>query len=360
MQQAKANKYPREGCKSLAIALVSASANRRSENVGIETVVISELKLRDVQRHIFGADFVECADHAALEDRPKAFNRVRVDRADHIAVRCMVHGLVLVFGEVVIDRVFIGRQQADLVRNHFAHERFSIDAGYVIEHAGDYVAFAAYCADDRSFARAGTPATAAALIEMFVLVLSADPSFVYLDNAAQLVGVFLYQRQTDFVCHEPRGFDRTEAHVAPELTRAHPLFAGQHQMGNFKPVAKRLVGVLKDRPCNHRKAIARRATRRALRALPMPLARRQVIDGGVATTRAVNALGPSAVRQVRLTGILVADRKHGVELRRCQLMDRLWNPFGDHRTISPSAGYHNGTKGGLCQVRVHRLREGTP
>jgi hypothetical protein len=50
----------------------SASLNRRSENVIIEAVVISELKFRDVQRHVFGAHLVERAHHAALEDRPKA------------------------------------------------------------------------------------------------------------------------------------------------------------------------------------------------------------------------------------------------------------------------------------------------
>ena len=50
-----------------------ASADRHSENVSVKSVVVSELKLRDVQRHIFGADFVEAADNPALEDRPKTF-----------------------------------------------------------------------------------------------------------------------------------------------------------------------------------------------------------------------------------------------------------------------------------------------
>ncbi len=62
----------------------AAAANGCAEDVGVAAVVISELKLRDVQRHIFGADLVERADNAALEDRPETLNRVGVDRADHV------------------------------------------------------------------------------------------------------------------------------------------------------------------------------------------------------------------------------------------------------------------------------------
>ena len=56
----------------------SAACYRLPEHIGIATVIISELKFRDAQRHIFGAHLVESANHAALEDAPKAFNRVRV------------------------------------------------------------------------------------------------------------------------------------------------------------------------------------------------------------------------------------------------------------------------------------------
>ena len=55
--------------------------NRRSKNIAVEAIVISELKLRDVQRQIFAADLVITAHDAALEDAPEAFNRIGVDRA---------------------------------------------------------------------------------------------------------------------------------------------------------------------------------------------------------------------------------------------------------------------------------------
>src|SRR5882724_1601012 len=51
----------------------STSLNRRSENVVIEAVVVAELKFGDVERHIFGADLVERADDAALEDAPRGY-----------------------------------------------------------------------------------------------------------------------------------------------------------------------------------------------------------------------------------------------------------------------------------------------
>jgi hypothetical protein len=45
-----------------------ATRNSRSENIGSLAIVVPELKLRDIQRHVFAADLVEGADHAALED----------------------------------------------------------------------------------------------------------------------------------------------------------------------------------------------------------------------------------------------------------------------------------------------------
>ena len=49
------------------------STDRRSKDVRILPIVVAELKLHDVRRHIFGAGFVEAADNPAFEDRPKTF-----------------------------------------------------------------------------------------------------------------------------------------------------------------------------------------------------------------------------------------------------------------------------------------------
>jgi hypothetical protein len=88
----------------------SASADRSSEDVGIAAIVVSELKFRDIQRQVFCADFVEAADHAALEDRPEDFNCVRADRANNILLAAVIDGLMIVFCQAPIDTIFVRRE----------------------------------------------------------------------------------------------------------------------------------------------------------------------------------------------------------------------------------------------------------
>lgn len=58
---------------------MSASVDRRSEDIGIIPIIVAELKLRDIQRHVFGADPMEHADHATLEDRSETLDRTGVN-----------------------------------------------------------------------------------------------------------------------------------------------------------------------------------------------------------------------------------------------------------------------------------------
>jgi len=108
--------------------------------------------------------------------------------------------------------------------------------------------------------------------------------------------------------HKPCSFQRSKAHVAPKLARADSLFASHHQMRDLEPITERLVGVLKDRSDQNREPIAVRGT---LLALPMPLASFEVIDLGIAATRAMHAVRPAAGLQIAFAGVLVPDRKHG-------------------------------------------------
>ncbi len=65
---------------------VSATCYRLSKNIRVQPVVVSELKLSNIERHVLGADLVECADNAAFQDRPEPFNRVGVNRANNVLV----------------------------------------------------------------------------------------------------------------------------------------------------------------------------------------------------------------------------------------------------------------------------------
>src|SRR4051794_14999626 len=67
----------------------SADCYRLPEDIGVVPVVVAELKFRDVQRQILGADLVERADDPALNQRPEAFNRLGVDRAVNVFLGAM-------------------------------------------------------------------------------------------------------------------------------------------------------------------------------------------------------------------------------------------------------------------------------
>ena len=68
---------------------------RGFENIGVQPVVVTELKFRDTRRHVPAADLVERANDAALENRPETLNRLRVNRADDILMSGVVNGAVI-------------------------------------------------------------------------------------------------------------------------------------------------------------------------------------------------------------------------------------------------------------------------
>ena len=51
-----------------------------AEDLGVLSIVVAELKFRNVERQVFLAHLVEHTDHAALQDRPNPSNRVCVNR----------------------------------------------------------------------------------------------------------------------------------------------------------------------------------------------------------------------------------------------------------------------------------------
>jgi hypothetical protein len=96
----------------------SYALNRRSENVVVKAVIIAELKLRDIEMKVLFVDVVEGADDPALEDAPKALNRLSVYRADDIPMFGVVNGAVReAEAKVLISHPLIGADQANLVRH---------------------------------------------------------------------------------------------------------------------------------------------------------------------------------------------------------------------------------------------------
>jgi len=300
--------------------MTSASRNRRSKNVIVEAVVIFELTFRDVEREIFGADFVIAANNRPLEDAPEAFNRVRVNRADNVLASAVHDGLVRVFVvQAEVAAMLVSGEQADLFRNRFPNEFLHVLFADELQNAGDYVALALHSANDRNLGARSMFAALAALADVFIVVFPANPRFIDFNDAAKLVHVLFDQGGADFVAHAPSGFDRTEAHKAPQLTRADALFGGEHQVRNFIPIPEGLVGVFKDGPGQMGEPVGR--FRGAFVALPM-MTGSQRLDLRSAAAGAMDPIRPAPGNQIG-NAIVLSD-EHCLELSAGKLM----NGFG--------------------------------
>lgn len=194
----------------------------------------------------------------------------------------------------------VRRQQANFVRHGFVHKIDGGLLGDLFEHARNDVALSLHSTNNWRRSRTSTTAAAALLIPMTIVVFAANPRFINLDNAAEFL-FGLYDCCADFVADAVRRLVGAEAHLPLNLKRANSLFAGRHQMHDLEPVAQRLVGVFENRVDQDREPIA---VRRALFALPMPLAGVQVVDSGIAAARTNDAFRPTAGLQIGFARIL--------------------------------------------------------
>lgn len=296
--------------------LVSAACYRRIKHVGIEAVVVPELKLRDVERHIFGAHLVERTNDAPLEDAPEAFNRIRMHRADNVLLAQVIDCFVVIMAEIVaVVGCRVRRQQADLVRNCLVDESQHLLRRDLLKNARHHVTLALDRANDRRFALGRVVFS---LIEMAVTFLAANPRLVHFYDAAQL-DFGLDQRRADFVAHKMRCVVAAEAEHALDLQGAHSLLARKHQMGDAIPVAQRLLGVLENRPRQAREPIA---VLGAFPALPVEgLIARGVVQVRVAAARAMHAFRPTPRHQVAQAGLVIPNGETGFKLSHCHLRD---------------------------------------
>jgi hypothetical protein len=284
------------------------SLDRRSENVRVLPVIVTELELGNIQRHIFSAHFVKCADDAALENRPEAFDGLSVDRADDILASGVINDTMRVFAvKPLVARPLVSAKQTDFVRDRFADEGGKSIGGHVRDYARNHIAFSCDGADNRRLAgtdAAGSTA-AAALIPMPIFGQAADESFIDLDNAAELIDV-LHKSGSDLMAHEPRGPVRSEAHIAIDLQGAHSLLAGEHKMDDAEPLPQRLICVLENRSCDMGEAVVG-GGRRAFVAQPVPLHCAMPFDLRVPATRAGHTFRPSAAGEIGATCIFIRE-----------------------------------------------------
>jgi hypothetical protein len=108
----------------------SASCYDFAENVGVLSVVMTELKFRQVERQIFCANVVVSADYAALEQRPKRFDVIRMNLAAHILAGAMANRFVREANRVQmrVAAMLIGRYKVHRSADRFADKRLSVAA----------------------------------------------------------------------------------------------------------------------------------------------------------------------------------------------------------------------------------------
>jgi hypothetical protein len=205
------------------ILIRSALLNSCSENVVVISIVVSELKLSDVQMQIFLADLVVGSHDAALEDRPETFNRIGVNRTNDVLANGMIDGLMREAAiKPLIAGIGVSAEKAYAVRYGLPHEAFQRESVSVFDNASNNVAFSANCADDWRLSGIAAPARSAFLVPMPVFVAPADIGLIDLNDPAEFLNV-LDHGGSDLVAHKPSGFVRAEAHIPEDLEGAPAL-----------------------------------------------------------------------------------------------------------------------------------------
>lgn len=107
-----------------------------------------------------------------------------------------------------------------------------------------------------------------------------------------------------------------------DLQRTDAFLRGQHEMQHMKPSTQRQLGFLEDGSGLEREAIRRAIVFAALLALPVPRARRALVNMIVLAAWALGASGPAAQQQVGPARLFVGEQM--IELRERHLSREFW------------------------------------
>jgi hypothetical protein len=162
----------------------SAPRYRGLEDIGIRSIVVSKLKLRDVQRQVLPADLVEAVHDAALQQRPETIDGLRVHDAVNVLLLGMTDEAVREISfEVPITGMLIGDEQANVIGDRLANEAVQRRGIGIVDNAGDHVALALDCTDGDELA--SNASSGMFLVPMTVAVAAADISFVNVYESRQ-------------------------------------------------------------------------------------------------------------------------------------------------------------------------------
>ena len=293
--------------------------HRRTEDVRVLPIVVTELKLGNIQRQIFGGNFVVGAYDATFQDGPETLNSLGVDGANNILTASMVNRPVREFlAQIAIRAMLIGAKQADLFGNALANEGGECGGGGVLNHTGNHIPLTAHGTSHDFFARTTTSILIiATLVFVTVLRFAAHIGFINLHDAHQLSELLISKTSADTHAHVMRGAVGAETHHALDLEGGNPLFADQHEMDDAEPYTEINVCVLEDGANKVGKPIRRAYA--AIHALPFVSLGFQLDDMQRAAAGAVNAILPAFLDQIRIASRFIGE--HCLELWNGELLD---------------------------------------
>lgn len=288
----------------------SASCYGSSENILVLAVVVTKLKLCEVQRQILLGYMMVGADNPALQQRPERFDVVGVDLATHIFVLGVLYAVVFVAQriQVVVAAKVIGCDQANAVTDGLADEAVERSRISVLNDLADHITLAADSADYRGLTTHSGDVLL--LIPVAILVLPADGGFVNFNDTHQLAELGIVHRGAQAMRHVPRRASRRgfpKEHPS-KLTRGNTLLTFQHGPENAEPRQQRILSILENGSGNDGESITSLA---ALLTLPVERARLERPDLFVSATRASDlAVRPASIRQVLTAGSFGRERGH--------------------------------------------------
>ena len=160
-----------------------------------------------------------------------------------------------------------------------------------------------------------------------VLALAVDVDLINRDDAHERAEIFVGKTGADAAAHIQSRFVRADIHLPMDLLRTDAVLADQHPVNDAKPVAKRLVRVLKDRARDGTEAIVGVGWR-TLMAQPAILQPWMWLDRLGAAARAAHTEGPAVPDDI-VSAILLSFEE-ARPFQEGHLLDALRDVPGDH------------------------------
>jgi len=222
-------------------------SQRINEQIGILAPIEPKGHFVAVGLEMLRADSMPRSHDAALQERERGFNRVRVDVPVDVNLELVPDGLVAsslaqMFRRAAIGLVIVGEQHVHIFAQILADEPFERPAFHVFRVEEPKIAAALPDADDNFLLV--LPATA------FPDSLSADIRFVHFNFAVQHGFLCFDHCGPDAMAEIPRGLV-ADSERPLNLASRHPFLRFTQQQRRHEPFRQRQVGVIEDRASRH-------------------------------------------------------------------------------------------------------------